>query len=61
MLQLKGYLQMKLTHNHVFVASQRQESQMKSGEVFIMTLEWPGPKSKVPNMVITQPLQNGSL
>ena len=34
---------------------------MKSGEVFITTLEWPGPRSKVPNMVRAQPLQNGSL
>ena len=28
-LQLKGYLQMKLTHTPVFVASQRQESWVK--------------------------------
>ena len=28
-LQLKGYLQMKLTHTPVFVASQRQESRVK--------------------------------
>ena len=31
------------------------------GEVCIMTHEWPGPRSQVPNMVRTQPVQNDSL
>ena len=31
------------------------------GEVCIMTHEWAGPRSQVPNMVRTQPVQNDSL
>ena len=31
------------------------------GEVCIVTHEWPGPRSQVPNMVRTQPVQNDSL
>ena len=31
------------------------------GEVCITTQEWAGPRSQVPNMVRTQPVQNDSL
>ena len=32
-----------------------------TGEVCIMTHEWPGPRSQVPNMIRTQPVLNDSL